>query len=133
MWFKLDLNPHADTPVEILHVVILGFIKYFWRDAVKRLGDKQKGIVKRRLSCLDLSGLDPDIKAAQGNTLIQYAGSLVGRDFRLIVQIAIFVLYDLLPAEILAAWAALCQLVPLIFQPEIEHLENHLVSKSCLA
>ncbi|KAI0638708.1 hypothetical protein C8Q77DRAFT_1183595 [Trametes polyzona] len=32
VWRIRELDAHQDTPVEVLHVVLLGFIKYFWRD-----------------------------------------------------------------------------------------------------
>jgi hypothetical protein len=54
-----DFDPHRDTPVEILHAVLLGYVKYFWRDAINRLNDAQKDLLKTRLSCLDVSGLHP--------------------------------------------------------------------------
>ncbi|KAF8824027.1 hypothetical protein HHX47_DHR9000094 [Lentinula edodes] len=106
-----SLDPHRDTPVEILHVILLGFVKYYWRDAITRLDDHQKETLKHRLSSLDVSsmGLSP----LAGETLVKYARSLTGRDFRAIAQVAPFVLYDLLPAECYEAWLALSALIPL--------------------
>ncbi len=56
----LGLDPHCDTPVEVLHVILLGFIKYLWRDAVNnRIGktEDKKRLLINRLSSLDVSGL----------------------------------------------------------------------------
>ncbi|KAH7917685.1 hypothetical protein BV22DRAFT_1025951, partial [Leucogyrophana mollusca] len=55
---------------------VKGFIKYFWRDAIERLSDDQKATLKTRLSCIDVSGLDPNVSALKGHTLVQYSGSL---------------------------------------------------------
>lgn len=107
-------------------------MKYFWRDAIDRLSDPQKVTLKHRLSSLDLSGLDPAASSLRGQTLVQYAGSLVGRDFKLIQQVAIFALYDLLDERILSTWAALSALIPYLWQPQIDDLEAYLVS-ACLA
>ncbi|KAJ8489898.1 hypothetical protein ONZ51_g2656 [Trametes cubensis] len=67
---------------------------------------------------VDTKGLG--IPPLRGHTLVQYAGSLVGRDFRGILQVAPQVLQGLLPDEAYEAWLALCRLAPLIFQPKIE-------------
>ena len=112
--------------MEILHVVLLGVVKYFWRDAVTRVPKKKRELLKTRLSSLDVSGLG--IAPLSGETLVTYAGSLTGRDFRIISQVAPFVLYDLVPSTCYQAWLALCALVPLIWQPEINDLEPYLVS-----
>ncbi|KAJ7929641.1 hypothetical protein B0H13DRAFT_2228460 [Mycena leptocephala] len=63
-------------PVEILHVVLLGF-------QLKGKDDK-KELLTTRLSSLDVSGLG--ISPLAGRTLVQYSGSLTGRDFRAIAQ-----------------------------------------------
>ena len=127
------LNPHSDTPVEILHVILLGIVKYFWRDAVSRLNPSQQAILIIRLNSLDLSGLDPAIGSLSGETLVKYAGSLVGRDFRIIAQIAVFVLYDLLPSKIIQAWAALAAMMPLVWMPKIENKTAYFVSSIAIA
>jgi len=122
----VDLDPHRDMPIEILHVVLLGFVKYFWRDVIARLTGEQRATLVTRLSCINISGLG--ISPLMGQTLVQYAGSLTGRDFRAIAQVALFILYDLLPTECFQAWLALCQMIPLIWQPEIMDLRTYIVS-----
>ncbi|KAJ7601530.1 hypothetical protein B0H17DRAFT_1241343 [Mycena rosella] len=84
VWRIKGLDPHQDTPVEILHVILLA------------------------------------------STLVQYSGSLTGRDFRSIAQVAPFVVYDLVSPECFETWQALSKLVPLIWQPEIEDIEPHI-------
>lgn len=122
----VGIDPHRDTPVEVLHVVLLGFVKYFWRDAIARISAEDKDILAARLSSFDTGGLD--IPALSGNTLVKYAGSLTGRDFRAIAQVAPFVLHGLsLPDEKLRAWAALSVLVSLVWTPEIEDIDTYLV------
>ena len=122
------LNPHSDTPVEILHGILLGVVKYFWRASIIELSQHQQAILKMQLSSLDISGIDPSVGALNGDTLVQHAGSLVGRDFRIIAQVAIFVLYDLLPSKMLNAWAALGALMPLVWMPKISNKQEYFVS-----
>jgi hypothetical protein len=129
-FFLPGLDPHADTPVEILHTVLLGFVKYFWRDTInnqlKNNSDK-KELLKTRLQSLDTTGLGID--RLSGHTLVQYAGSLTGRDFRAIAQVAPFVLYDLVSKPCYNAWVSLSNLVPLVWQPNIPNIDEHAVSK----
>ena len=53
----LDFDPCQDTPVEILHTILLGMVKYFWCDAVGCLSDSNKEILKAHLSSMDVAGL----------------------------------------------------------------------------
>ncbi|KAF8886594.1 hypothetical protein CPB84DRAFT_1749908 [Gymnopilus junonius] len=126
VWRIKGLDPHQDMPVEILHVVLLGFIKYFWRDLIQndlKGKDSLKELLIQRLSSFNVSGLG--ISSLNGKTLVQYAGSLTGRDFRHIAQAAPFVIYDMVTSEKLAAWVSLSKLVPLVWQPVIQDLNSH--------
>ncbi|TFY75510.1 hypothetical protein EWM64_g8502 [Hericium alpestre] len=101
----MEINPHADTPVEILHVILLGIVKYFWRDAVARQNSITKKVLRTRLTSLAVTGLGiGDLQAA---TLVNYAGSLTGRDFCIIVQVTPAVLYGMIPDAAYEAWIAL--------------------------
>ncbi|KAG1813074.1 hypothetical protein DFJ58DRAFT_720359 [Suillus subalutaceus] len=122
-----SIDPHTDAPVEILHTVLLGFIKYLWCDVVSvRIGkDKLKcELLETSLSSVDVSGLG--LSHLAGHTLVQYAGSLVGRDFCAIAQVALFMLHDLVPMECYDTWVALSNMIPLIWQPKIENSMEHL-------
>lgn len=119
-----EFDAHQDSPVEILHVILLGVVKYWWRDAVSRLNSIQKDELKTHLSSLDVSGLNT--ARLRGNTYVQYAGSLVGRDFRIVLQVAPSVLQGLIPEVHYQAWLTLCHLAPMVFQPEINNLDTYL-------
>jgi hypothetical protein len=100
-----------------------------WRDLVqnqlKTKADK-KILLETRLNSFDVSGLG--ISPLAGHTLVQYSGSLTGRDFRAIAQAAPFVVYDLVSPDCLATWVALSKLIPLIWQPQIKDVDVHIVS-----
>ncbi|KAH7887169.1 hypothetical protein F5I97DRAFT_1936657 [Phlebopus sp. FC_14] len=118
------LDPHHDTPVEILHVILLGFVKYFWWDAISRLNDIQKTVLQTYLNSFNVPGLN--ISPLAGQTLVQYFGLLMGCDFCVISQVAPFVLYDLVLKECYETWLSLTSLVPLVWQPEISDIDEHI-------
>ncbi|KAF8204045.1 hypothetical protein BJ912DRAFT_841196 [Pholiota molesta] len=125
VWRLQGLDPHVDTPVEILHVVLLGFVKYFWRDLIaNQINDDQKRVLVVRLDSLNVDGLG--ISKLGGNTLVRYANSLTGRDFRAIAQVAPFVIYDMVPSDVYDAWVSLSTLIPLIWQPLIKDISRYL-------
>ncbi|KAJ3765406.1 hypothetical protein FB446DRAFT_795079 [Lentinula raphanica] len=126
VWRIKGLDPHQDTPVEILHVVLLGFLKYMWRDLVNQVKNQEelKSLLETRLKSLNIDGLE--ISPVAGHTLVQYAGSLTGRDFRVIAQIAPFIIHDIkISDSCREAWLALSRLVPLIWQPEIDDIDAY--------
>ncbi|KAG8712744.1 hypothetical protein FRC09_019504, partial [Ceratobasidium sp. 395] len=120
----IDVN--QDTPVEVLHVVLLGITKYFWCDAVSRLDTHNRSILIARLNSFDTRGLG--ISRLDGRTLVQYAKSLTGGNFRTILQVAPAVLYELVDMPIYNMWTALCYLAPLVFQPEIHDVSAYMAA-----
>ena len=108
-----------------MHVILLGVVKYWWRDAVSRQNTKGKDELRARLSSIDVRGLG--CSPIRGHTFVQYAGSLVGRDFRVILQVAPAVLQGMIPDTHYEAWLALCRLAPLLFQPLISDLATYMV------
>ncbi|KAK7025377.1 hypothetical protein VNI00_016013 [Paramarasmius palmivorus] len=126
VWHLKELDPHSDTPVEILHTVLLGFVKYMWRDVVQtqlNKKDAKKLVLEQRLSSFDTSGLG--ISPINGHTFVQYAGSLVGRDFRIVAQVAPFVLHDLVSKDLFETWCCLSKLIPMIWQPVIPDIDEY--------
>lgn len=115
--------------MEILHTVLLGFVKYFWRDVVQnQITNKTRDLLQARLSSFDVSGLG--CSKLSGSTLVNYAGSLTGRDFRVIAQAAPFVLSGIVPPLCYDTWVALSKLIPLIWQPQIPDIDKYIVCRT---
>ncbi|KAH9851930.1 hypothetical protein C2E23DRAFT_780036 [Lenzites betulinus] len=119
-----DFDANSDSPLEVLHVVLLGVVKYWWRDAVSRQNSEGKEELKTRLDSLDTSGLAM-ASSPRGQTLVYYAKSLVGRDFRVVLQVAPAVLHGMIPEPAYEAWLALCRLAPLVYQDKIGDLQDY--------
>jgi hypothetical protein len=122
------LDPHTDTLVKILHTILLGFIKYFWQDVIQNQLKKnatKTELLKIHLSSFNVSGLG--INKLSGHTLVQYVGSLTGCDFRVIAQVAPFILYDLIPKPCYDSWVSLSNIIPLVWQLTIPDIDVYVV------
>ena len=119
--YPIGLDAHSDTPVEVLHTILLRFVKYFWRDVVQ---NQVKASLTRSLLEIRLSSVDVathGFSKIPGKTLVNYAGSLNGRVFQVIAQVA-DVSYK--------AWISLSHLVYLIWQSVIPDIDEYLVTFS---
>ncbi|KAA1124755.1 hypothetical protein PGTUg99_033835 [Puccinia graminis f. sp. tritici] len=109
-----------DTPVEILHVFLLGVVKYMVRDFMRRLSAKDKLHVKARYQSFNIDGLN--IPSIQPSYLTKHFANFIGKDFCVVLQAAPFVLFKYMDDRERNLWIALCLLAPLVFQTHIEDM-----------
>ncbi|KAJ6548493.1 hypothetical protein B0H19DRAFT_1265321 [Mycena capillaripes] len=102
-------DPAADTPVELLHTILLGTVKYVWHIS------HTPWPLALRVS----------IHAIRANYIMQYAGSLIGRQFKTIIQTAVFHMHDLVTEDQFTAWKAVGELSALLWVPEIRDLTQY--------
>ncbi|POV99212.1 hypothetical protein PSTT_13933 [Puccinia striiformis] len=107
-----------DTPDEVLHVFLLGVVKDMVRDCMHGLTPDEKVKVKARYQLFNINSLN--IASSQADYLTRHFGNFIGKDFRIVVQAALFVLFQYMDDDERHLWTALCKLVPLIFQTHIE-------------
>ncbi|KAH9823863.1 hypothetical protein DFH28DRAFT_921384 [Melampsora americana] len=123
-----SFNGHQDTPVETLHVVLLGITKYLFCDTMNELslkrGSKKFNDISAQWKSFDIKGLNtPPILP---NTLITFYQSLVGKEFRTVLQTVPFVLFEHISIEKRKIWTSLCLLASYIFQTKIHNIEFYL-------
>ncbi|KAH9815307.1 hypothetical protein DFH28DRAFT_969339 [Melampsora americana] len=115
---------HLDTPVETLHVVLLGVTKYLYRDVVSRLLPNELEDLLGRWQGFDIDGLN--VAPIQPRNMVHHAHSLLGKDFRVVLQAAPFVFFDFLPDEYRHCWISLVHLASLVFQTRIFDMDVYL-------
>jgi hypothetical protein len=121
---------HLDTPVECLHVVLLGIVKYLYRDAISTIPDRHHHKLKARYASFTISGLN--IAPIIPRTMIDNAKSLVGKEFGVVMQTAAFVLFEYIDEEHRLLWSYLSNLGSYIFQPEIPNISVYLAQLKVL-
>ncbi|KAL4079984.1 hypothetical protein V8B97DRAFT_2020726 [Scleroderma yunnanense] len=120
------INIHKDMPMEILHTVLLGVVKYFWGQTVFMLEKaKLMDVFQSCLDSLDTKGLN----APSLNTdyICCYKGGLIGKHFKSLTQVMPFVIHDLMLKTILDGWTLIGELVVLLWHTEIADTEKYLV------
>ncbi|EFP79898.2 uncharacterized protein PGTG_05123 [Puccinia graminis f. sp. tritici CRL 75-36-700-3] len=114
-----------DTPVEVLHVVLLGVVKYLLRDFMTTT-IKPKHLPQLIASWDSFNVQSLELGQIQGKYFVKHYKSLVGKHFRIVLQLAPFVLFQFMTAEQRDLWTALCQLAPLVFQTSIADMVVYL-------
>ncbi|KAH9814114.1 hypothetical protein DFH28DRAFT_972285 [Melampsora americana] len=116
---------HLDTPVESLHVVLLGVTKYLYREMISNLPPADLSTVQGRWQAFQIDGLN--VAPIQPRNMVQYANSLLGKDFRVVLQAAPFVFFEFIPDNYRHCWIALVHLASLILQTSIFNKRSYLI------
>ncbi|KAJ6613535.1 hypothetical protein B0H10DRAFT_2272325 [Mycena sp. CBHHK59/15] len=107
------VDPHRDTPIEILHSYLLGNNKYVWHDTTKQWDDQKQNLFAARLSASSIDSLS--IPPPRLHYIVKYKNSLIGKHFKMLQQLG-----------------ATGDLGALLWFPEIKNMDVYLVDIKAL-
>lgn len=108
-----------------MHAILLGVLKYLWHTTHTSWTPDQKKLFELRLQATNTSGLS--IEGIRAGYIVQYANSLIGRQFKVLLQSTVFQIHDLVDENHFRAWKAVGDLAALLWLPEIDNMEVHCV------
>ncbi|KAJ7827162.1 hypothetical protein B0H14DRAFT_3721679 [Mycena olivaceomarginata] len=109
------LDPNRDTPVEILHTILLGIVKYVWYTLHSGWSEAQRDLFVIRLQ-------STDIGAAY---MMQYRNGLIGKHFKTLMQTMLFHVHDLVSPELFTLVKAVSELGAMLWVHEIDNIAKY--------
>ncbi|KAJ7745314.1 hypothetical protein B0H16DRAFT_1663971 [Mycena metata] len=108
------LDPNRDTPVELLHTILLGIVK-----------DAEQNLFVIRLQSTDLDG--PEVPPIRAAYMMQYKNNLIGKHFKTLMQTMMFHMHDLVPPEIFALVKAVSALGSVLWVYKIDNITEYTI------
>ena len=93
------------TPVEILHTILLGPVKYLLGKLMKSISANLKKKVKAKIEAFDFTAFPRRL----ASSIVKIYGSCTDRDFKLWMQVAVFILDGIVSEEELDVWSHLAE------------------------
>ena len=114
--------------MEILHTVSLGQFKYVWFPTTNKWNEKKEKKFIAWFGASDVDGLGGVPHGVQASYLVTYRGSLVGKHFKWISQLAVFSLHwvDCSPL-LFDLWKATGELGALVWCTKILDMDQYAV------
>ncbi|THV05527.1 hypothetical protein K435DRAFT_892109 [Dendrothele bispora CBS 962.96] len=124
------IDPHLDTPGELLHSWLLGPDKYVWHSTSQGWNSDYESIFAVRLQSSCLDGLT--IPPPRAEYMMKYKNSLIGKHFKSLQQLAVFHLHGLCSNQLFNLWKATGELGAYLWMPEIRNLDIYLADLQIL-
>ncbi|EJD51246.1 hypothetical protein AURDEDRAFT_57358 [Auricularia subglabra TFB-10046 SS5] len=119
------LDPNEDTPVEILHTVLLGIVKYAWYGFHSGWKPGASETFVARLQATDMTGLTSIPPRAA--YIVQYKNNLIGKHFKTLMQTLTFHARDLTSTDHFHLLKCIGALGAALWIAEIDDLTQYLV------
>lgn len=122
------MDPHQDSPVEALHTISLGQVRYLWFLTTSKWNEAKDQKFIAWLSASNVDGLTGIPHGVQAHYLISYRNNLIGKHFKWISQLTIFnlhwggcnpIVFDL--------WKATGELCALVWCTKIPDMDQYMV------
>ncbi|KAJ7222267.1 hypothetical protein GGX14DRAFT_532238 [Mycena pura] len=120
------LDPARDTPVEILHTILLGVIKYIWHHLnTHQWSDTQRHLLAIRLQSTDISGMK--VPPMRGAYMMQYRNNLIGKHFKTIMQTLTFHVHEVCIWEQFQLVKAAADLGARVWVTVIDNMDDYIL------